>query len=164
MRTIFAYLFALSVVGCASSPSIQPTASSKSPFDSAVYPGEQATLSTNTSGAEEYRVFRQGATGFVPLEAVREDSERGMTDFCARKGKAPQPLRERVSVPPHVLGNFPRVEIAFACIDKTVAAAPTASTADAKYARLATLKKLLDDRAITQQEFDVEKAKVLAGP
>jgi hypothetical protein len=133
-------------------------------FDSAVYSGEEATISTDRSGGEEYRVFRQGATGFVSLQTVRDDAEQRMTEFCERKGKVGQPLRERTSVPPHVLGNFPRVEIIFACTTKPSTSPATASNSDPKYVRLLNLKKLLDDRIITQQEFDAEKAKVLAAP
>jgi hypothetical protein len=33
-----------------------------------------------------------------------------------------------------------------------------------KYERLAALKKLLDSGALTQKEFDEEKAKLLAAP
>jgi len=48
------------------------------------------------------------------------------------------------------------------CVAKPIAAGtPLAS---GKYEKLAALKKLLDSGAITQKEFDQEKAKVLAEP
>ena len=73
------------------------------------------------------------------------------------------PLRETTSKPPHILGNFPRVEIIFGCVDKPPSVVVPASD-DSKYTKLANLKKLLDTGALTQQEFESEKAKILAQP
>jgi hypothetical protein len=72
-------------------------------------------------------------------------------------------LRETTAKPPYILGNFPRVEIIFGCVDK-VSAVSTAASDDPKYARLINLKKLLDAKIIKQQEFDSEKAKILSAP
>lgn len=74
-----------------------------------------------------------------------------------------QPVRETTSKPPHILGNFPRVEIIFSCADKTPSVVVPPSE-DAKYTKLVNLKKLLDSGVLTQREFDSEKAKVLAQP
>ena len=156
-------LLALTLGGCATSSTIQPAASSKSQFDGAVYAGETAVISADGSVGEEYRVFQQGATGFVSVGSVRDDAEQRMKDFCDRKSKAAKPLRERTSVPPHILGNYPRIEIIFACVDHP-ATAVQGVVQDPKFVKLTNLKKLLDDRVITQQEFDAEKAKVLAQP
>lgn len=57
------------------------------------------------------------------------------------------------------MGNFPRIEIVFVLIDKE-AAAPSANERD-KYSDLARLKQLLDDDALTQDEYDREKAIIL---
>jgi hypothetical protein len=64
---------------------------------------------------------------------------------------------------PTFLGNFPRVEIIFSCVDKA-SAVGAATGDDPKYAKLVNLKKLLDAKIITQEEFDTEKAKILNGP
>lgn len=150
-------------LGCASAPTIQPVASSTSRFEGAAYRGETAAIGRAAAGSTEYRVFRQGATGFVSIQSVRSDAEQAATEFCDRKGQALNPLRETVATPPFVLGNFPRIEIVFECADKQVArAAPVAE--DPKYAKLATLKRLLDAGALTQAEFESEKAKVLSQP
>jgi hypothetical protein len=45
-------------------------------------------------------------------------------------------------------------------IDKPGSLAP--ATGDDKYAKLAKLKQLLDSGAITQEEFNLEKGKILA--
>src|ERR1700719_2311378 len=116
-----------------------------------------------TPGSPEFRVFRQGGTGFVPIQSVRTDAEQSASDFCERKGKAMNPLRETVAQPPYLLGNLPRIEIVFECVEKPrVAALPMPE--DAKYAKLVTLKKLLDSGALTQEEFEREKGKFLRQP
>jgi hypothetical protein len=149
--------------GCAVTAPIQPANSSKSAFQGAVYKGVTVNVSAGTPGNEAYRVFNQGATGFVPIQSVRDDAEQRAKDFCERKGKAFESLAETTAVPPYILGNYPRVEIVFDCVGK--AASPSPSTAnDPKYTKLVNLKKLLDGGVITREEFDREKAKILSQP
>jgi hypothetical protein len=78
-------------------------------------------------------------------------------------GKTMLSLRETTATPPYILGNFPRVEIIFGCVDK-IYATGAAGGDDPKYDKLVNLKKLLDAKIITQQEFDAEKAKILNAP
>lgn len=151
------------ITGCADTSPIRPVASSNSQFDSAVYQGELVTISSSTPGSEEFRVFHQGATGFVSVQSVRASAEQRATEFCDRQGKVMKPLRETASKPPHILGNFPRIEIIFGCVDKpTAVVAPTSD--DPKYTKLVNLKKLLDSGVLSQQEFEREKAKLLNQP
>jgi hypothetical protein len=152
----------VAMVGCASSSTIQSVSKSTSGFDGAVYRGEEKVVAEDSSGAERYRVFEQGATGFVSLQSVRETAEERASSFCEKQGKYAKTLTEHTSTPPHVLGNFPRVELVFVCADKTLGARPDpAAFTDELYTKLANLKKLLDSGAITQQEFDDQKAKIL---
>lgn len=72
-------------------------------------------------------------------------------------------IRETTATPPYILGNFPRVEIVFDCVDRPTAVEP-ATGDDPKYTKLVNLKKLLDSHVITQDEFDREKAKILNQP
>lgn len=65
-----------------------------------------------------------------------------------------------VSKPPHILGNFPRAELVFECIEKPAFAA-AGIAGDGKLSRLVTRKKLLDDGTLTKVEFDEEKRKIL---
>jgi len=108
-------------------------------------------------------VFIQAATGFVSIQSVRDDAEQRAKEFCDRKGKVMESLSETTAKPPYILGNFPRVEIVFDCIEKPPSSTTTAGD-DAKYTKLVNLKKLLDSGAITQEEFDREKAKILSQP
>jgi len=150
------------LTACANTTAIQPAASSKSHFEGAIYSGQTVTLDTATPGAESYRLFQQGATGFVSLRSVRADVEGLASAHCDRKGKVMHGLVETDAKPPYILGNFPRVELVFECIDKPQTAAPI--TEMGKYEKLAQLKRLLDNGTLTQQEFEQEKAKILAQP
>jgi len=150
-------------MGCAETSPIEPAANSKSHFADAAYRGESAVTGAATQGNELYRVFVQGATGFVSIQSVRDEAEQRATQFCDRMGKTMESLSETTAKTPYILGNFPRVEIVFDCAEKHVSsAAPTGE--DAKFTKLSNLKKLLDGGVITQQEFETEKAKILAQP
>jgi hypothetical protein len=154
---------AIILSGCADTSTIQSVSLSKSQFEGAVYRGESVTISSTTPGSDEYRVFHQGSSGFVSLQSVRADAEQRATEFCDRKGKAIKPLREMTSKPPYILGNFPRVELIFECVDKA-ASVGTPSGDDPKYTKLLNLKKLFDSGVLTQEEFGREKAKILSQP
>jgi len=154
------FLAASVLLGCASNPPVQPAASSKSQFDGAVYGGETAQLEKPTPGAEIYRAFYQGGSGFVSVSSVRETVEEMAARHCARKGKTARPLQETTSKPPHVLGNFPRVEWLFECADSLPSNASGSLAVD-KLGQIERLKKLLDSGALTQQEYEREKARIL---
>jgi hypothetical protein len=145
------------LAACASAPPIQPAANSQSKFKGAVYSGETLTLDKPTPGERSYRVFREGGSGFVSLLSVRSAVEEDASGFCDVKGKAMHGLVETDAKPPFIFGNFPRVELIFECV-----ARPSASAGASKYDKLEALKKLLDSGALTQSEFDAEKAKILA--
>ncbi|QWD91627.1 hypothetical protein [Polynucleobacter sp. MWH-Braz-FAM2G] len=106
--------------GCASAPPVQNAATTKSYFDGAAYPGQIYNLSDDKTGAEQYRVFSQGSTGFVSIASVQSNAEGRAKDFCSREQKTIKVLQQQTSTPPHVLGNFPRVELVFICVDKSV--------------------------------------------
>ena len=152
-----AVLASLSLVACASSPPVQTVAGSKSQFEGAVYSGEVSVVSKPTPGVEAYRAFYQGGSSFVSVSSVRETVEEMAAKHCARKGQAVRPFQETTSKPPHILGNFPRVEIVFECVAATPPTAGGAPGVD-KLGQIERLKKLLDSGALTQQEFDREKA------
>jgi hypothetical protein len=146
--------------GCSMQPTIQKVNESKSGFDSALlYKGESFILNKDESNNEQYRIYEKGATGFVSLDALEIDAKQRANDFCSEQNKGIKTLKIQRSSPPHILGNFPRVEITFICVDKPNATAP--STDDALYTKLNNLKKLLDNGTITKEEFEKEKAKIL---
>jgi hypothetical protein len=158
MRKIFSVIVSAVLAGCAVTPPIAKVSQSQSQFDNAVFKGETIELAEGDMGLERYRVFSQGATGFVPLSAVRWDVEDQANRFCGQQDKKAKILQERRSVPPHILGNFPRSEIVFVCLDLPARIVGE----DVRYSKLRELKKMLDDGVVTQVEFDSEKAKILA--
>ena len=109
--------FAL-LVACSTTKPIQKVSESKSEFDSAAYTGDTIILDTDNSGAEQYRVFSQGSTGFVPQSAVRANAETRANKFCLDKGMQLKILQERRSAFLQLLGNFPRSELIFVCVDQ----------------------------------------------
>lgn len=111
-------IFSLVVLlaGCAKSSTIQPAKTSESGFEGAVYGGETSQVSPPTPGEESFRIFHQAATGFVSVQTIRESAEKRATEFCTRKHKSLNVLEETVSTPPHILGNWPRIELVFECL------------------------------------------------
>jgi hypothetical protein len=154
------YLAALCLIsGCSSTTPIQRADQSESGFG-AIYNGHTSILRDDIPDSEAYRVFNKGASGFVPLTAVRGSTETRAADFCEQKSKVVEVLRATTSVSPHVLGNFPRYEIVFTCVASSTPPS-TASKSDS-YAELRELKALLDDGAISHEEYEKEKAEILA--
>jgi hypothetical protein len=140
---------------CATSSPIQSYKDSKSAF------GEEPELIKHDIPDNQiYRVYHRAATGFVPIQAIRETAEKRAIQFCQEQGKSMLTLGERISEPPYILGNFPRIELVFACTEK-----PTNEDQndfkDEKYIKLVNLKKLLDNGIITQEEFQQQKQKIL---
>ena len=75
-------------------------------------------MSNNIPEKDIYRFFEQGATGFVPISGCREDAIFRAKEFCEAQGRGMLLLGEKSLSPPYILGNSPRVEIVFACVDK----------------------------------------------
>jgi hypothetical protein len=106
------------IAACSLTAPIQPVSTSKSPFDSAPYKGTTVQVAAGTPGNEAYRVFNDGAIGFVSLQTVRDHAVQRARDFCSRKGKAMESLTETTSMPPYILNNYPKIEIVFECVTK----------------------------------------------
>ena len=140
---------------CATSSPIQSYKDSKSAFSE-----EPVLIKNDIPDNQIYRVYHRASTGFVPMQSIRETAEKRAIQFCQGQGKSMLTLGERTSGPPYILGNFPRIELVFACIEK-----PNQERSndfrDGKYLRLINLKKLLDGGIITQEEFQLEKQNIL---
>ena len=151
----------LMLVGCSTASTIQRADQSKSAFDDAVYEGEEYNVNEDVPGNIKYRIFHQASTGFTSVQSVRVSATKRADQFCAKKSKIMQVIKEHTSEPPHILGNFPRIEIIFTCIDNQKIYKDL-DIADDRYKRLREIKSLLDDGVITQHEFDAEKVKILS--
>jgi hypothetical protein len=159
MRAVVILLIFTSIFvnGCAENSAVLRAKDNKSFFDDAVFKGESTVLGEDTTGSEQYRVFQQAATGFISVETCREEVELKAFRHCENMGKSLKKLQERMSVPPHILGNFPRAELLFVCLPKP----NSASFEDQIFIKLTNLKKLLDNGTISKDEFEQEKAKIL---
>jgi hypothetical protein len=125
----------LAFAGCATSSPVQRFSESSSGFS------EPPQLVSHTYPQKDvYRIYHRAATGFVSIQSIREAAEQRATEFAVRQGKSFVVLGEKISQPPYILGNFPRIEIVFALIDKKDAVA--SSTPRDRYADLERLKKL----------------------
>lgn len=138
--------------GCATSSSVQRYSEAPSHFRD-----PPKLISHTYPPSDVFRLYQQGATGFVSIQSLRENLEERARSFADQQGKSFVVLGEQISQPPYILGNFPRIEIVFALVAKQESAAAPHD----KYSDIERLKKLLDSGAITQAEFDAEKAKIL---
>lgn len=68
-------------------------------------------------GADRFMVSRQAATGFSGLGTLKADALREAEQHCARKERAVYVLKTTESEPPYIMGNFPRAEVEFMCLD-----------------------------------------------
>jgi putative oligomerization/nucleic acid binding protein len=145
----------LVVMGCATSSPIQRYSESQSHFTN---PPE--LVSNDYPAKDVYRIYHRASTGFTSIQSIRKAAMRRADDFAQRQGKTAFVLGERISEPPYIFGNFPKIEIVFALIDKPTEKTAATSEED-KYADLEKLKKLLDEGVLTTNEFETEKAKIL---
>ncbi len=109
-------LIIILLTGCAKSSTIQPVKMSESGFSGAVFSGETNKIAMPTHGEEQFRIFHHAATGFVSVGTIRNSAETRATEFCKRKNKSLNVVQETTSTPPHILGNFPRIELIFECL------------------------------------------------
>ncbi|MCF6289530.1 MAG: hypothetical protein L3J03_00785 [Desulfobacterales bacterium] len=69
-------------------------------------------------GPETFMVSRQAATGFSGLGTLKADAFKEANEYCTSQNKNIRVVNTNESSPPYVMGNFPRAEIQFMCLDK----------------------------------------------
>lgn len=154
----------IAISGCASTSEITKVSESESHFKDAVYEGHDFYISEEEVEGERYRIFLQASTGFSGTSGIRGEAEKRANRFCMKKGKNNEmfTVAEHTAKPPYILGNFPRIEITFICIDKKKEQMTTYQHVKDKYEKLSEIKELLDNGTLTQEEFDIEKKKILS--
>jgi hypothetical protein len=145
------------LLSCAYASPIEPAATSKSPFWWFGW-GDPVQVASEVPSGEQFRISHRGSTGFTSVTSVRQSAESRADQFCERKNGVVYPVTEQSSSGPQILGNFPRFELVFVCVEKPAA---KAVPPEDPYVRIERLKKLLDSGAITQQEYDREKQNLL---
>lgn len=159
-------LTAALMAGCSVHSGVQLASEYPSPFDTTFYQGNRIEHGRNDKNLPLYRVFNQGATGFVPQSAVRSTTLRQATDFCKKKGKRVKLISERRAAGAKIAGNFPRVELVFVCeepVERPAQAAPSngANSRLSKYEELEKVKQLFDQGILTPQEYQEQKQLLL---
>ena len=117
MKMIAPVIAALALTGCAVSSTITRDETGRSAFDGAVYGGQRGIINPEITGLAKHRIFHQGSTGFTAVESVRQSAMQRVESFCSLGGKEIHLIEETTSTPPHILGNWPRIEIVFSCVD-----------------------------------------------
>jgi hypothetical protein len=64
---------------------------------------------------DTYVVSRQAATGFAGMGSLRVEALQEASAACTKQGRAMRVVSERETAPPYVLGNYPRIDVTFAC-------------------------------------------------
>lgn len=69
-------------------------------------------------GPDTFMVSRQAATGFSGLGTLKADAFQEANKYCLSQNKHIRVVNTSESSPPYVLGNFPRAEVQFMCLEK----------------------------------------------
>ena len=64
-----------------------------------------------------YRAFRKAGTGFTSMTKTQRKLESEIRSFAKKRKKSFIVLGSQLSHPPHILGNFPRMEIIYVLVD-----------------------------------------------
>lgn len=161
-KLIIISLLGAVVIGCSSMSPIEKESEGKSYFEDAVYKGRDFYVSPQEIEGERYRIYHRASTGFSGTGGIRRTATQRANRFCQDLGKKRMlTVSEHAAAPPYILGNFPRIEIIFVCVDETIAQSSAKAATD-KYDRIVKIKELYDSGALSKDEFEAEKKKILA--
>jgi Short C-terminal domain len=160
MKKISLILLALIFAGCASNSGIMPI------------------------GKDTFMVSRQAATGFSGSGTLKAEAFQEANKHCESLGKSLQVVSTHEATPPYILGNFPKAEIQFMCLESKdaelgrpklkkepdsaieIKAETRAKTENIKqtdtYTELIKLDELRKKGIITDSEFEAQKKKILS--
>ena len=69
-------------------------------------------------GQNTFMVSRQAATGFSGSGKLKGEAFQEASEYCTKIGKYLQVVSTEEAKPPYILGNFPKAEVQFRCLDK----------------------------------------------
>lgn len=69
-------------------------------------------------GKDTYMVAKQQATGFPGLGNMKAELITEAAQYCMLQGKTLQLVNTTETQPPYVLGNYPRSEVHFMCLNE----------------------------------------------
>ena len=148
--------------GCAVKSEIKKAIESKSHFEDAIYTGQKDFYksSENIEG-DKYRIFHQASSGFTTTSAIRNSAMTRASEFCKNINSEYDVIKvsEHTGKPPYILGNFPKIEIIFACGLKKEKI--LMHSQENKYDNLEKIRNLYDKGILTKEEYLKEKKKLL---
>ncbi len=65
-------------------------------------------------------VSRQAATGFSGLGTLKADAIQEANQYCLSQDKTLHVISATEAEPPFILGNFPKADIRFSCVDNVI--------------------------------------------
>lgn len=68
-------------------------------------------------GNDTYMVSRQAASGFSGMGTLKAEAMREAYQQCQKTGKIVEVIEVIDAKPPYILGNFPKTEIRFKCVE-----------------------------------------------
>ncbi len=68
-------------------------------------------------GPDTFMVSRQAATGFSGSGTLKAEAFQEANQYCLAQQKKLQVVNTTEAQPPFVLGNFPKAEVQFMCLD-----------------------------------------------
>jgi hypothetical protein len=113
LQLLCIYLTIITLTSCATSSPIARFSGREPYFRSA-----PRLMNHNFPASDIYTLYQRAASGFESIESIRSQVERRAEIFANRQNKSIVVLGENISEPPYILGNFPRIQIVFALIDK----------------------------------------------
>lgn len=87
------FVTSLALTGCASNAGVVPT------------------------GPDSYLVSKQAATGFSGADTLKVDALKEANEYCLKKEKQVKVTHTSEAKPPYVMGNYPRAEVEFMCLN-----------------------------------------------
>jgi len=119
----------------------------------------------NISENEERHKAIVGISTFGHIADSEKVAMQRAKNYCGQSGKKMIPIREHIIKPPFMISHYPSVTLTFVCQNnkpkKVYVKKGLSKGFQKKYNNLIMLKKLLDDKIITQKEFEKEKIKIL---
>jgi hypothetical protein len=120
-------------------------------------------------GQDTFMVSRQAATGFSGLGDLKGEAFREANQYCLNQRKSVQVLHTSESSPPYILGNFPRAEVQFRCLDANLetrdggASNEGAQQANARVSKPSAMQSDVDRVTITRPSAKKNAYAVVVG-
>jgi len=127
----------------------------------------------NVGENEKQYTSRVAVSAFGHISDSEKIAMQRANAFCNKSNKKMIPVKEHIVKPPYMINHYPSVTLTFVCQSNKIKKEKATKSIEfqektesskelrSKYNDLIMLKKLLDSKILTQQEFEKEKKKIL---